>query len=202
MSRTLELTIALTKAPLRWMCMSRIAEKTQRSGIRIAPMNTRSSIRLSETRFILGSACGLKKERKAMSEGRKFGIVAEIKVSLTQEDVDNIMVSALEGGINYWCRKAKVVEERRCGDWGHEQIARGGALILYDAESSDKMGTESGEVPEWRQALAPERWRPVRSSAKGRDTRHRRDRRRDGRHNRAVRLVWRCHLWIRKDVPE
>ena len=73
-----------------------------------------------------------------MSEDRKFGIVAEIKVSLTQEDVDNIMVSALEGGINYWCRKAKVVEERRCGDWGHEQIARGGALILYDAESSDK----------------------------------------------------------------
>lgn len=73
-----------------------------------------------------------------MSEDRKFGIVAEIKVSLTQEDVDNIMVSALEGGINYWCRKAKVVEERRCGDWGHEQIARGGALILHDAESSDK----------------------------------------------------------------
>lgn len=73
-----------------------------------------------------------------MSEGRKFDIVAEIKVSLTQEDVDNIMVSALEGGINYWCRKAEVVEEQRCGDWGHEQIARGGALILHDAECSDK----------------------------------------------------------------
>ena len=31
-----------------------------------------------------------------------------------------------------------IVEEKRCGDWGHEQIARGGALILHDAESSDK----------------------------------------------------------------
>ena len=48
------------------------------------------------------------------------------------------MVSALEGGINYWCREAEVVEEKRCGDWGHEQIARGGSLILHDAESPDK----------------------------------------------------------------
>lgn len=73
-----------------------------------------------------------------MSKGRKFGIVAEINVSLTEEDIDNIMISALEGGISYWCCRAEVSEEKRCGDWGHEQIARGGALTLHDTESSDK----------------------------------------------------------------
>lgn len=67
-----------------------------------------------------------------------FEVHAEYTVRLTTENVDDIMVSALEGGINYWCCEAAVVEERRCADWGHEQIARGGALILHDAESNDE----------------------------------------------------------------
>lgn len=69
---------------------------------------------------------------------KKFTVISGTEVSLSQENIDDIMVSALEGGINYWCCKAEVVEEKRCGGWGHEQIARGGALILHDAESSDK----------------------------------------------------------------
>ena len=72
-----------------------------------------------------------------MSE-KKFEVRVEINVSLSEENIDDIMVSALEGGINYWCREAEVIEEKRRGDWGHEQIARGGILILHDAESSDK----------------------------------------------------------------
>lgn len=69
---------------------------------------------------------------------KKFSVHIEMDVSLTQQDIDDIVVTALEGGINYWCGSAKVVEEKRCSEWGHEQIARGGALILHDAESSDK----------------------------------------------------------------
>lgn len=69
---------------------------------------------------------------------RVFEVSVKLVVKLTEDDVDSIMVSALEGGINYWCSEAEVVEERRCADWGHEQIARGGALILHDAESDDK----------------------------------------------------------------
>lgn len=69
---------------------------------------------------------------------KKFSVHIEMDVSLTQQDIDDIMVTALEGGINYWCGSAKVVEEKRRSEWGHEQIARGGALILHDAESSDK----------------------------------------------------------------
>lgn len=69
-----------------------------------------------------------------MSE-KKFIVRDEVEINLTQQDIDDIMVSALEGGITSWCCKAEVIEEKRCGDWGHEQIARGGALILHDAES-------------------------------------------------------------------
>ena len=71
-------------------------------------------------------------------ENRTFEVTAQIKVKLTAEDIDDIMVAALEGGIGYWCSAVEVVEKRRCGDWGHEQIARGGVLILHDAESDDK----------------------------------------------------------------
>lgn len=73
-----------------------------------------------------------------MNDQKTFEIHAEIVVRLTTEDVDDIMVAALEGGINYWCSEAEVIEEKRVADWGHEQIARGGVLVLHDAESDDK----------------------------------------------------------------
>lgn len=73
-----------------------------------------------------------------MNDSKKFPAHVEIFVNLTMQDIDDIMVGALEGGITYWCREAEVVEEKRCADWGHEQIARGGVLILHDAESGDK----------------------------------------------------------------
>ena len=72
-----------------------------------------------------------------MSE-KKFTVRPEIVVNLTEQDIDDIMVSALEGGINYWCREAEVLEDKRCAEWGHEQIARGGILTLQDAEGTDK----------------------------------------------------------------
>ena len=71
-----------------------------------------------------------------MSE-KKFTVRAQIEVNLSQQDIDDIMVTALEGGINYWCRRAKVVGEY-LGEAASDQISRGGSLILYDAESSDK----------------------------------------------------------------
>ena len=58
-------------------------------------------------------------------------------VNLTQQDIDDIKVTALEGGINYWCGRAEVVGEM-LGDYASEQISRGGSLILHDAESPDK----------------------------------------------------------------
>lgn len=70
---------------------------------------------------------------------KKHEITAEIKVTLTEENIDDIMVSALEGGITYWAGKAEVVEEKRVSEWGHEQIARGGALVMCDIEDPSEV---------------------------------------------------------------
>lgn len=64
----------------------------------------------------------------------KISVIHEIKV--TQEDIDDIMCSALEGGINYWCNKAEVVGEY-LGEYASEQISRGGILLLHDAEEDE-----------------------------------------------------------------
>ena len=69
---------------------------------------------------------------------KSFEVTSETTVFLTVENIDDIMVSALEGGITYWCDRAKVDEEKRCGAWGHEQIARGGALLLREIDSSNE----------------------------------------------------------------
>ena len=71
------------------------------------------------------------------SESEMFYIPVERTVSLSVEDIDNIMTTALVGGINYWCGAAEVVGD--CiGKYASEQIARGGTLVLHDAESNDK----------------------------------------------------------------
>ena len=60
-------------------------------------------------------------------------IRVDFSVKVTNQDIDDIVATALEGGINYWCCKAEVVGEY-LGDYASEQIARGGSLKLYDAE--------------------------------------------------------------------
>lgn len=66
----------------------------------------------------------------------------EIKLTVTEEDIDDIMCSALEGGIAYWCDIAKVPESKRVAGWGHEQIARGGELRIHVIEPFDSEDTE------------------------------------------------------------
>jgi len=72
-----------------------------------------------------------------MSDKEKtFKVRPEIEVELTQQDIDDIMCAALEGGICYWCGAAEVVGD--ClGEYASEQISRGGSLLLHDAESAD-----------------------------------------------------------------
>ena len=53
--------------------------------------------------------------------------------NITDEQLDDIMCAALEGGITYWRDEAKVVGDY-LGEYAHEQIARGGQLILSDSE--------------------------------------------------------------------
>lgn len=55
-------------------------------------------------------------------------------VVVKDEDIDDIMVSALEGGITYWCNRAEVAGEY-LGEYASDQISRGGILKLHDGES-------------------------------------------------------------------
>lgn len=64
-------------------------------------------------------------------------IEVKLDILLTNEDIDDIMCAALEGGINYWCGKAKVVG-KYLGEYASEQISRGGTLKLYDGESGEE----------------------------------------------------------------
>lgn len=70
-------------------------------------------------------------------ENKEFNIHIDMNVDLTQKDLDDLMCTALEGGICHWCGRAEVVGEM-LGDCAHEQISRGGTLVLHDAESPDK----------------------------------------------------------------
>ena len=54
-------------------------------------------------------------------------------VLVTDEDIDDIMESALNSGITYWCNKVKVVGEY-LGEYASDQISRGGTLKIYDCE--------------------------------------------------------------------
>lgn len=67
---------------------------------------------------------------------KTFEIEAKRIIGLTQEDIDDIVCMAFEGGINYWCCGARVVGEY-LGEYASDQISRGGAIKLYDAESDD-----------------------------------------------------------------
>lgn len=57
------------------------------------------------------------------------------KITLTQDDLDSIMVSALEGGITYWADAAEVKKQPEDPfTYASEVISRGGTLRIHDAE--------------------------------------------------------------------
>lgn len=65
-----------------------------------------------------------------METEKKFEICTKTTVYLTQQDIDDIMVAALEGGINYWCWRV-VVQGDYLGKYASEQISRGGKLAVW-----------------------------------------------------------------------
>ena len=71
-----------------------------------------------------------------MENNKEFFIQATLNIKVTAQDIDDIMCSALEGGITYWCCKAEVVGNY-LGEFASEQISRGGTLKLYDAEEDE-----------------------------------------------------------------
>lgn len=80
-----------------------------------------------------------------MTDEKKFEVHAEITVRLTQQDVDDIMVSALEGGICYWSDCVEVVG-RYLSEYASGQISRGGKLKIHVDEPFDEANTEWYEL--------------------------------------------------------
>mgnify|MGYP007101850349 CR=1 FL=1 len=64
----------------------------------------------------------------------KHNVSATIILSVSDKDIDDIMVTALEGGITHWCSKVEVSGEY-LGEYASDQISRGGSLKLYDIKS-------------------------------------------------------------------
>jgi hypothetical protein len=81
-----------------------------------------------------------------------MGHLVEItqKHEFSDEDISDLLVTALEGGINYWCRKAQKVrnddgtfagvsaEDQSKVKYASDLIALGGKLILHDIEDEDE----------------------------------------------------------------
>lgn len=67
------------------------------------------------------------------------------KVKVSDQDIDDIMACALEGGITYWCCKCEVYGGKYLGEYASDQISRGGTLIFFDAESDDQWSMNKGD---------------------------------------------------------
>lgn len=62
-------------------------------------------------------------------------ITIQYEFECTDQDIDDIISAALEGGITYWCDSAKVVGDY-LGEYASDQISRGGTLKLHDTEEN------------------------------------------------------------------
>lgn len=69
-----------------------------------------------------------------MNKTGRYSISAVINFVVTDEDIDDIMSAALDGGITYWCDQAEAIGGY-LGKYASEQISRGGTLRLYDSEA-------------------------------------------------------------------
>lgn len=65
-------------------------------------------------------------------------IKAEISVRISTEDIDDIVTTALEGGICYWCRQSRSQRKVSREKFASEQISRGGVLVLHDSVDGKK----------------------------------------------------------------
>lgn len=59
--------------------------------------------------------------------------VIMIPFEVDGEWIDDVLCTAFEGGINYWCSNVTVVDgDYKGGEYKSEVISRGGRLKLYD----------------------------------------------------------------------
>ena len=69
-------------------------------------------------------------------------IITQTEVTVTNQDIDDIVGTALDSGISYWAYKAEVVGKYR-GEFASDQISRDGELVIYLDEPFDDDDTEA-----------------------------------------------------------
>ena len=74
---------------------------------------------------------------KQATKNQTHQLKVSFGLNVTRVDIDDIMCSALESGISYWCSAAEVVG-KYLGEHAHEQISLGGTLMLHDSEENKK----------------------------------------------------------------
>lgn len=63
-------------------------------------------------------------------------IDVSIKVKIFKEDLEDILVTAFEGGINYWCPLVEIIGEPKGEDTIHHFV-NGGVIRIWDNEDSE-----------------------------------------------------------------
>jgi len=78
-----------------------------------------------------------------MEEKDNLSITITIKHNLSIKMIDDLMTTAFEGGINYWCKNVKIIDfpsnmmENTSDFYASTVLANGGVVRLYDVESRD-----------------------------------------------------------------
>lgn len=92
---------------------------------------------MQEVRRRYGLTVSRNKEEKTISVCEyNDSVVAEVPmpVIITDEDIDDILVSAFSGGINYWCYVTEIIGEP-LGDCSSEHVSHGGSITMHDKVS-------------------------------------------------------------------
>lgn len=79
-------------------------------------------------------------------------IKATFDIAITDEDIDDIMSTALYDGIGYWCKSAQAVNGT-LGNYLSEQIGKGGAIIIETIDGIDRMLTKANLLNGLQQAI-------------------------------------------------
>jgi len=58
---------------------------------------------------------------------------------ISEQDLDYLMVAALEGGINGWCGKVEITKNPAGKEYASEVVAYGGQLAMWDIEDENEV---------------------------------------------------------------
>lgn len=78
-------------------------------------------------------------------------------VNVSEQDIDDILCTAFECGITYWCDGVKVVGDY-LGEYVSEQISRGGKLKFHVEEPFDDEETEWYEMNQEKFLYGLQEW--------------------------------------------